>query len=1712
MVVLKSIDQGQDVIRYLARLKHEYRILKSLEHNNIIKALEFFHEDDQYALVMEDIGGISLREVFDKFRGDYARILQLAIQISNALGYIHSQNIVHKDLKPENIVINIAQGSVQIIDFGLASEILNWEQNGNNKKIVGTIKYISPEQTGRTNQRIDQRSDLYTLGIILYELITGKTPFESTQVTEIIHGHIARLPKKINEQVSSVPRLLENLVMKLLEKDPLKRYQSCFGLEADLRHCLDFYANDSWDHQFVLGREDKRNQFSLQNKLYGRDKECKLLDEKLQKTIENQGGSVFIQGPSGVGKSSLIKEVQLAILRKHGIFSQAKFDQFQNNAPYSAFLKCIESILVDIETNYSAELEFWKDSIQEKMGDDLADIIKAIPVLARWYNDKMALNSIVDENNNLSNRFRQQLEKLILILSDASRPIVIFIDDIQWADYSTIGLINNIIRSSQFKKLLLCCAYRDNLVEQGHPIDLMKKSSLREGSSLTNIVLGELSQKDIEIMIHDAISGATQNSIADVSLHLFTKTQGNAFYVREFLLKLVSEGYFKFDHSNGEWLWDLNEIKKINASENVIDFLLNKIQILDKQTQRFLQVASCLGNKFSLNLINELLGDDHEIISKILQTVMAHGLVTINEDANNYFEVLKTKDQDIQGRFVHDRIQQAAYSSIFPEERNVLHLQIARKIKNKIKQNDKELIFDLCDHYKRSEFKNFDLEESNYIAWANLYAGNIALDCGSFRDAGDLFKQGISLANISQSEELKKYVIEAKINYAICESLNSNYDHSQQILFQILKESHDNEIICRVRTCLLIQYTTLGRYDLAIENGSLALEQIDIYFPKKPALYHAVGLLLNVKMRIAMTSPEKILQREIATDRRALQAMTILSNMSTAAYISGPEPMLFLCLRAVDLSLKFGNSPVSAFAYALLAFIESAKLGGIKKGDIYSRLAIELNEKFQDSVYRCKVLLARSCFIQHTFEPIEKSFSMLDESFNAGVKSGDYNFANYSLWAQAGKKSFVGMNIDEIYQLCQDYSVVASNVQDRFTLPVLRVLRRHLVRLSGINNGKYSQDDHNFSNESYIQEQTQHHYNMGLAWHYVYEGISEYFLGNHELALQQFQIAIPYCERFLLGQVTSVEHIFFYALALCQNYKARGSRIADRINISIYMFKLKTFSSHCSENYLGRLLLVNAMFESNVKDNFVHAEEIFEMSLVEAKRKNNKMLLALTYECYAITFEKRNKKKIFEMYMQESYLAYIHWGAVNKARLMIDKYPFLLKIARINGMNLSVSHSTTSFDFDLETILKINKTLSEEKDINTVLATFMSLYAQNSCAEKAELYLLPVENMIDSNEQKIMLEKMRLKATWSFEAGPLVVNNTLELLSAKTILQHNEWIKLWKNSNNNHTVEDGKYEHLCFPIFYSGRIVGIITIANKNAGITIDQFRYNFLKMLADQAGILILNAVLVDALEEKVAARTLELKFKNDELQVAIEENKNLIKILCHDLNNTLSILNMALAMGLRIGSKPGELEKNSKLWNMVKQSVETQNAIIHQVRSMMAVASNKQQLQLSVLSVADIFKKVYEHFIPILESKGIILMMEHKNENILAEETTLINTVLSNILSNAIKFSSRGGIIRISTQSDNDWVMITIKDSGIGMPDEIRHNVFKKDKQTSRIGTEGEKGTGFGMPLVKNYMEHFGGKIKVESKDIESFPDDHGTTFTIYFKFDSKNAAQVA
>jgi predicted ATPase/tRNA A-37 threonylcarbamoyl transferase component Bud32 len=979
-VAIKTLRTDHPTEGQLERILNEFRIGAKLELDGVRKVFELTKINNRQALILELINGQPIKQNLSLFKSNINFFLELAIKITNALANLHEKDIIHKDLNSNNILLT-ADKEIKIIDFSISSKFdSKSSKTGNPVNLEGTLEYISPEQTGRTNRKVNHNSDLYSLGVVLYEMVTGELPFKSKDPFELVHLHIAKVPVAPNKIDVQIPKVISEVIMKLLSKNAIDRYQSAAGLVKDFELINEAYPSLEKLASIELAQSDYSFELSISEKLYGRDKEIQVLSECFERAVGGTVELVYLEGKAGVGKSSLIHELQQTFAAGNGIFLEGKFEQFEKNVPYSALVKAFSGFIEMTLNETEEKLEYWKGRIQAAFGNIGKVITDIFPALETLIGPQAELPELTGEE--AKNRFNLAWTNLLKAISSQRHPLVLFVDDLQWADLSSIELIRNLL-DDHSNDHLLCIAATRPIEESGAlPIQLISDNE----KWVSRIQLENLTPSDIKTLIADSFDvnkskPLDPNAVKELADLICDRTSGNIFFAIQLLQSLFSQNLILLNKTENIWTWEIEEIKKQKITNNVVDLITENLNKLPEECLRLLQIASAKGNSFSLSFLSEIEEKTAEEIESILQFALSE-------------RIIYCKNR-ISYHFIHDRIYSAIYKTITDGDKKKLHLKIGRFLKNQNENTDKDALFELTNHLNIAIEIIDDSEKDDLVHW-NFISGRRAMKAVAYEAANNYFSTAIRLKDESFWKENYELCLDLH-NIVLMPSLSlGEYEWTETICKKIIKNAHNKLDKTSAYLAQLNSLVAQGKYVETNELGLKILREFGIKIPNKPNTLQVGTHLLKAKSALRGMEMKDILDLPKMDNKEMISVMQFLNPLITSTYLTSLNLNLMISLTGFIQTLKYGRNQKSAYYITSYGAVMNY-LNKFDKGYAFGQTALDLVKLRTPAAY-----FGREHVIALLFTiPFKKKLSTIYENFNKiyenSIERGDWETAGWGL-------------------------------------------------------------------------------------------------------------------------------------------------------------------------------------------------------------------------------------------------------------------------------------------------------------------------------------------------------------------------------------------------------------------------------------------------------------------------------------------------------------------------------------------------------------------------------------------------------------------------------------------------------------------------------------------------------------------------------------------
>lgn len=1515
-VILKILKRDRPTLDEILRLYNHYTIAKNLNFSGISQHLNLEPYSHGYALVTADQGFSTLQEYLALKPLILSEFLAIAIQLADILHYLYQQRIIHKDLKPANILIDPVSQQIQLTDFSIATLLPKETEEIKHPNVLeGTLAYMAPEQTGRMNRGIDYRSDFYALGITFFEMLTGELPYQTDDLLELMHCHLAKPIPKVRKLRADIPIPIEQIVTKLMAKNAEDRYQSALGLKYDLELALDQLNATGTIIPFAIASRDRSDRLIIPEKIYGRESEIRTLLNAFERVSQGNAELMLIAGSSGIGKTFVVNEVHKPIAREHGYFIKGKFDQFNRNIPLSALVQAVRDLLGQLMSESDAQLNLWKAKILKALGENAQVIMQMLPELERIIGEQPPVTEL--SGNAAQNRFNLLFQKFIQVFTTPEHPLVIFLDDLQWADWASLQLLKLLMQDVSY--LLVLGAYRDHEVTIAHPLMLTLRELDKLKIKINTITLQPLIPDDINQLVADTLS-CDRDLAQPLTELVYQKTQGNPFFTTQFLKTLHQDGCIQFNRETGYWQCDLSQIKVQSLTDDVVVFMAQQLQKLSPNTQSMLKLAACIGSQFDLQTLAIVSSQSGIETAMYLWQALQEGfLVPLNQIYNffqpkfadnsvNIPEFWNAKSGYCSFRFLHDRVQQAAYSLIPKSQKSAVHLNIGRLLLNRYSSHEQELqLFHIVNQFNCGIALIDQAQEREEIAYLNWRAGKKARAASAYAAAMSYLKIGIQLLSAQCWQHqydlsLGLHQLAAEVAY-----LAGIYTEMSDLIAIGLQQARNQLDRVKFYEIQILAMVAQNQAHGAIAYARQVLPHFGVQIPHKPSKFQTILGFFTTVYRMMGTSPQDLLALPSMSDPDKLAACNLFNAVGAAAQSSVPEILPFMTFIGVAIYLRYGNIPKSSMAYTIYAFLLCEKLGQIEQGYAIGKAAIALCYQQSSKEALAPTLFLWTRFIAYRKEPLQSVLPLLMEAYQVSLEVGDTEYAAYSLCVYFTQAYWTSQNLMDLQR-----EAIASRPALQ-KLQQLSMLEMHDLNCQILDNLTTKTDQAWQITGQFFDETTIPKSDRQLQ---VYTSLRKLQLALlfEQYALAREQIAIIESMLSIVDGTFVKTLIYFYdALVRLAQYpylkpKQQRSYLHKIITTRKYLAK---FAQSAPMNYQHKVALVEAE-RLRVVEKFHLAGDWYDRAIAGAKSNGYLQEEALANELAAKFYLALGKEKIAQVYMHEAYYAYARWGATAKVIDLENRYPQLFVSLRLQtdvprvdqklSLESCYQHSTL---LDLETLLKASQAISREIELDKLLETLLNVLIANAGADKCVLLLQQNQNLqmvaIAKSEQQpqILTTPIPLETSNDVPIGVINwVKRSLETLVLNDARANSQFI------GDRYVIQNQPKSMLCSPILKQGQLLGILYLENR---LTVGAFtsdRLEILNLLCTQAAISLENAQLYSTLEQKVAEQTQELSqaltYQQSTQQELIHSEKmaalgQLIASIAHEINTPLGVIRSA-------------------------------------------------------------------------------------------------------------------------------------------------------------------------------------------------------------------------
>jgi predicted ATPase/class 3 adenylate cyclase len=1502
---LRQVDTGRR-----SPLRRDFEICGKARCNALLRPIDFVKVDDGEYLVTPNDGTQPLAELFLQRRPSFLQSLELLIHIADSLREIHQQSIVHRNLNPKSIWTDTNLRKVRFTDLSHAAfedDILP-EHHANTD-----FQYAAPEQTGRMMRMVDARTDLYSVGAVAYFLFCGRPPFDEIEPLALVHAHLARQPPAAHSLDPQIPQPVSAILTKLLSKAPEERYQTADGLRSDLRECLSQWRARGKIDDVKVGLTDASAIFRISSKLYGRDHERVALQAAFGRTRHGSTELALISGPPGIGKSFLAQSLQ-AVARLSGAFVSGKSDQYKQNEPYSVIRQAFGILIEQLLCNNSDRLRILQNRVIDAVGPNANLIVDVIPALQDLIGRREPVSALpIAEKRH---RFNHAFCQFVKVFSNRDHPLCIFLDDLQWADPASLALIQSLLTDKDISHLLVIGALRPSESEDIGDDILSRCVEDIENSKVpvTRISLRQLDINHIRELLLDTL-GCSEGDAAAFAALVRTKTDGNPFFISQFLSFLNHQKLIVFDFMQARWIWDLRRISEEGITDNVLELMDRKLADVPGLVQSAMGVASCVGNRFTASTLSLVMQEQLSSTLELLCLAEREGLIV----------AIGESDGKAEFKFLHDRVQQAAYALIPETSRPALRLQIGRRLLAALPQSERDAArFVILNNLNSAMQLITDPFERETIAQLNAHAGQRAREIAAFEAALGYFRIGIKLIQPGGWKRSYESALDLHLGCFECAYVAGHVEEANALFVAILENS--TELIDKARAYYLkiLLNTGMDRSEEAVAVGREALRLFHEYLPETPTKVQLFRELAAVILRLRGRQASELLALPRMSDASTEAIVTLLMSICPAAYFRNPDLMVFAALRIVSLSLRHGNARASSFGYVLYGLARGALFGDYKGGHEFGRLAVELAKSDADTSQQCKILTIFSGWLNFWREPIDESVKLLRLSLKLALDAGDIQYAHYAVLQIIFLRFARGTNLDELTNEFSYYQPVIERGADWFTRTTFGFRRQFIIALQSRTGGWNSFDQSVLKDES-IESGLRAAGNLtALTYYYVAKAQLAYLFGFFSEA-RRFSDNADAEIKTIVNQIIVVEHYFYRGLISAALIRQSGT---DNRSMLVGILKgcrakLARYAVNCPNNFGCHDRLLQAELASAAGRN-ERAVALFDEAAKLAREQAFYQIDALAHELAAQCYLASDRDHVAGMYLLSARKSYVQWGAFAKADQLSHKYSSILQVpdAQMPGDVLSKAQVETRRDIiDIDTVVRATMALSADMEADRLLGKLMRLILECMGGERAYIIskraaALQVEAAGFTDGAQVRLD-LGSGGNDALRYSESVINYVLH--TGREIVLEDARVDA-RFQNCPHIAENHPRSIACIPITKMGTTNGVAYVESGLSGAFSDE-RVRGLILLSQQVFAAIENMQLQTRLDENIetlksALQSVELlsgirshlaKFVPRSVQRLIEDNPVDPDLAAHEQDITIMFLDVAgsTSMSEQLGSE---------------------------------------------------------------------------------------------------------------------------------------------------------------------------------------------------------------
>jgi len=1459
VLILESAGREDDDAA--ARLRRELQLLSTLGGvRGVAQPLEV--DETTGAMVLDDPGHVPLGTLVAEHPMPVEDFLAVAVGLTTTVGEMHRRGVVHGSLGPATILVHPGTRDTLVLDFSRAARVGEVVRSSDHEASPRCVAYGAPERTGRTSCIVDPRSDLYSLGVLFFELLSGRTPFSSEDALEVVHGHFARTPPRLEVFVEGLPTPVADIVARLLEKNTEERYQSGWGLADDLTTCAREWAATGAIASFPLGRTDVSDRLTIPRRLYGRDAELASLLAVFERVCRGGVQVALLSGQPGAGKTALALAIHRAVTLSGGRFVSGKFDLLERNTPYGALIPALRGLLVQVLAESEERLEEVRARLGSVLGGNGGLIAGLVPELELLTGPQPAAPQVRASEADKLLKFA--FESLVEALATREQPLVVFIDDLQWADAATLSLLAHVLTTPAIDHLLVVGAYRDGEVVAPHPLlDALARLEVH-GTQVETIPVAPLRRTDLVRLTAEALR-APATDVEDLAELVLTKTDGNPFFVGQFLTQLYADGLLAFDHATRRWTYDLRRIEAVRITANVAELRVRKLHGLDAGLRETLALAACLGARFRLGDLSIACARAVPEVGRDAWEAVGVGLLVPVDAVSPPDSLTAEETQSFQ--FLHDRVQQAAYSLIPPSETRAVHLRVGRLLLAAYgPEVPADRLFDVVDHLNAGLGLIEDEAERTRLVALDLRAGKEARAKAAFQSALGYARSGLSLLPEERWSCAYERTFELSMLEAQCAYLCGDFDAAERGLEALVARARSPLEKAEVYRQKIVISESLARHAQARQAGLVALELLGVRFPTEPA-EQRTELAQQLEAIRGLLGDRRIAELEslpVMADAGSSMAIALMAEAWSSVYIDGHEMLAFLfSAMIVRLSLAYGNTEDSAYGYVTHAVAVGPVGGDYRAAYEWGSLGLRVNELFKDHRNKAKIHQQFNAHVTLWCRPLETCMAHAREACKAGLESGDFNYAGYGAFTETWAALVANRDLAEFVHDFEPTVKLLERIRIQSLADAQRLFLGWARALLGETAGPHSVDHGDFDAREYEEVHGENRFCLTfLLFARLHLGVlfEDHAAAASAAARIRAEGWVPD------GTIWPVLFEFWEGLAVAQRAAGEDERASARTRLAAARRVLEGLVDACPENYRCFLLLLGAE-DARLAGDLGASVLACEEALAYARETENVQMEALAAELCGRAWVARGREPIAAACLREARQAYARWGAAAKVRSLEQRYGNLLETRGATGVSSELPRS-----LDHASLLKAARVVAAEIELDTLLEALVRLSIENAGAERGM--------MIQERSGRLFVVAEGSAASNEVDLCEVPLDERHDLSRSIVRLVHRTGRHvLTRGGNREQPVVDdayaarGQLSILCTPIVHQGRRAGLFYFENGAVQNAFPPERIEMIQVLSAQAAIALENARLYGEMRGEIDRR----KRAERDLQRTLDELRGL-------------------------------------------------------------------------------------------------------------------------------------------------------------------------------------------------------------------------------------------